>query len=79
MVFLIPILALCIPIIAIIAGTYTKVNSQKGTDNPELRTKIAALEEKVLELEKDNLHLGKTIRELEDKQNFLTRLLEDKS
>ncbi|RKX91906.1 MAG: hypothetical protein DRP59_06705 [Spirochaetes bacterium] len=79
MVFLIPILALCIPIIAIIAGTYTKVQSQKSNENPELQRRISALEEKVLELEKDNLHWGNTIRELEDKQNFLTRLLEDKS
>ncbi len=79
MVFLIPILALSIPIIAIIAGTYTKINSQKNSEDPELRKTITSLEEKVLELQKDNLRMEKNLRELEDKQNFLTRLLEDKS
>ena len=76
--FLIPILALLIPIVAILSKTYTRVNTARAED-PELKNRINALEERILELQKDNIQLEKAVRELEDKQNFLTRLLEDKS
>jgi hypothetical protein len=73
---LIPILALSIPIVAILAGTYAKTHS--GT-NPGLKSKIYELEDKILELQKSNLHLEDTVNQLEEKQSFLTRLIEDKS
>ena len=73
---LIPIIALSIPIIAIIAGTYSKTHSGA---NPALKTKIYELEDKILELQKSNLHLEDTVNQLEEKQSFLTRLIEDKS
>lgn len=72
----IPIVALSIPIVAIIAGTYAKTHS--GT-NPGVDKKIHELENKILELQKNNLHLEHTVSQLEDKQTFLTRLIEDKS
>ncbi len=78
MPFLIPIIALLIPIVAILSKTYTKVHTYSDV-NPEIKNRINALEERILELQKDNLQLEKAVRELEDKQNFLTRLLEDKS
>jgi hypothetical protein len=73
---LIPIIALSIPIIAIIAGTYAKTHS--GT-NPALKNKIYELEDKIIELQTSNRHLEDTLNQLEEKQNFLTRLIEDKS
>ena len=73
---LIPIIALSIPIIAIIAGTYAKTHS--GT-NPALKSKIYELEDKIAELQTSNQHLENTVNQLEEKQNFLTRLIEDKS
>ena len=72
----IPFVALSIPIVAILAGTYAKTHS--GT-NPALKEKIYELEDKILELQKSNHHLEDTVNQLEDKQNFLTRLIEDKS
>jgi len=72
----IKIVALSIPIIAILAGTYAKTHS--GT-NPDLKNKITQLEEKLLELQTSNLHLENTVNQLEEKQSFLTRLIEDKS
>jgi predicted PurR-regulated permease PerM len=73
---MIPLLALSIPIIAIIAGTYAKTHS--GT-NPDLKNKITQLEEKILELQTSNLSLESTVNQLEEKQSFLSRLIEDKS
>ncbi len=73
---LIPILALSIPIIAIISGTYAKTHKDVG---PVQNKKILKLEEKINSLEKDNLQMEEAIRQLEDKQNFLTRLIEDKN
>ncbi len=73
---LIPILALCIPIVAILAGTYSKTHPDTS---PDLRNKINTMEEKIRELENNNQHLENSLRELEDKQNFLTRLIEDKN
>lgn len=73
---MIPILALSIPIIGIIAGTYAKTHS--GT-NPDLKKKIYELEDKIIELQTSNLRLEDTVSQLEQKQSFLTRLIEDKS
>lgn len=78
MPFLIPIIALLIPIVAILSRTYTRTHTA-GELNPEIKNRLNSLEERILELQKDNLQLEKAVRELEDKQNFLTRLLEDKS
>ncbi len=76
MEFLVPILALSIPIVAIIARTYAKVHQN---DTPKASREILALEERINNLEKDNLRMEEEIRQLEDKQKFLTRLLEDKN
>lgn len=73
---LIPIFALSIPIVAILAWSYAKTHS--GT-NPDLKNRIYELENKLLELQKSNLRLEDTVNQLEEKQSFLTRLIEDKS
>ncbi len=78
MEFLIPILALSIPIIAIIS--HYRVNTQKMEKSDEKTSdRLYELEKQVLELQKNSLQMEKTIRELEDKQEFLTRLLEDEN
>ncbi len=76
MALLIPILALSIPIIAIISGTYAKTHRDAGSVQNK---KILELEEKINSLEKDNLQMEEAIRLLEDKQNFLTKFLEEKN
>ncbi len=73
---LIPIFALSIPIIAILAGTYAKTHSG---NNPDLKKRIEKLEERISELQQINDHLGKSLNQLEEKQSFLTRLIEDNS
>ena len=72
---LIPILALSIPIVAIIATAATK----KYKANPEQSTKITALENRILELEQSLSQMNGDVERLEDRQNFLSRLLEDKT
>ena len=71
---LIPILALSIPIVAIIAKAATK----KHEANPAQTQKIAALEERVRELDQALSQVNGDMERLEDKQNFISRLLEDK-
>jgi len=71
----IPILALSIPIVAIVARAVTK----KHEANPELGGKIVALEERVRELEHSLSRVNGDVERLEDKQNFISRLLEDKT
>ncbi len=73
---MIPIIALTIPIVAILAGTYAKTHS--GV-NPGVNKKIYELESKIIELQASNLRLEDTVNQLEEKQSFLTRLIEDKS
>ena len=73
---LIPIFALSIPIVAILAGTYAKTHSRA---NPDLINKINELEHKLFELQTSNMRLEDTVNQLEEKQSFLTRLIEDKS
>ena len=72
---LIPIFALSIPIVAILAGTYAKTHSGA---NPDLKKRIYELEEKIVDLQTSNQHLTDTVNQLEEKQSFLTRLIEDK-
>ncbi|MBT3271857.1 MAG: hypothetical protein HN368_01785 [Spirochaetales bacterium] len=71
----IPILALSIPIVAIIANAATK----KYKDNPEQSGKIEALEKRIALLEQTLSETSGDIERLEDRQNFISRLLEDKS
>ena len=73
----IPILALSIPIVAIIAGTFKKKYKMgsgmaQASDFLELKAKVKSLEETVA-------RLSGNIEQIEDKQNFVSRLLEDKS
>ena len=73
---MIPILALCIPIVAILAKsrrTKGPVDSQQ-----QLQQHIAQLEEKVRQLEETVHSLSSDVTRLEDKQSFLTRLLDSK-
>lgn len=72
----IPFVALSIPIVAIIAGTYSKTHSGASS---AFKSKIYELEDKIMELQRSNHHLEDTVNQLEEKQSFLTRLIEDKS
>lgn len=71
---LIPIMALSIPIIAIL--TRSRRHGQVASPDDERR--IRGLEEKVRHLEESLDVMGGQMHELEDKQRFLSRLLEDK-
>lgn len=70
----IPILALSIPIVAII----TFGRRRGGVQSPEQQRRIELLEEKVRRLEQALDSVNGDVRELEDKNRFLVRLLEDK-
>lgn len=71
---LIPIMALSIPIVAII----TRSRRQGQIASPEQERRVRGLEEKVRHLEESLDLMTGQVHELEDKQRFLTRLLEDK-
>lgn len=71
---LIPILALSIPIVAIL----TRARRQGGVGSPEQERRIRGLEEKVRQLEESLDSMGGQLHELDDKQRFLSRLLEDR-
>lgn len=71
---LIPILALCIPIVAIL----TRARRRGEVASPQQERRIAALEEKVRHLEESLQTANDNVHELESKQRFLSRLLEDK-
>jgi hypothetical protein len=71
----IPILALSIPIVAIIANAVVK----KNRVDPNQGRKIEALEARVQELESALTRVSGDVDRLEDKQNFISRLLEDKT
>ena len=75
----IPILALSIPIVAIIAKAATKKYQANPALDGEQRRHIEAVEARLRELEDVVGRAGSDIERLEDKQNFLSRLLEDKS
>lgn len=72
----IPILALSIPIVAIIANAFTKKYKYSG--NPAQLEHIARLEERVKELENVVANMTGDVARLEDKQNFISKLLDDK-
>jgi predicted PurR-regulated permease PerM len=72
---LIPIFALSIPIIAIIAGTYAKTH--KG--DPQLIDRIKHLEDKIKLLDTSVQNLQSDVLKIEDNNKFLNKLLEDKS
>ncbi|MBN2049904.1 MAG: hypothetical protein JW760_05615 [Spirochaetales bacterium] len=75
---LIPIFALSIPIVAILADAYKKSHR----NSPETAKKIEALEKRIHVLE--NMMEGKLtdlrsdVTQLEEKQQFIQRLLDDK-
>jgi archaellum component FlaC len=71
----IPILALSIPIVAIIANAMTK----KYKNGPDQTAQVEKLEKRVLELEESLSQVNGDVERLEDRQNFISRLLEDKS
>ena len=71
---LIPILALSIPIVAIFASIFKK----RGMVNPAQEKKIRELEAKVASLEQTVSVLADTVLQIEDKQTFLNKLLEDR-
>lgn len=71
---LIPIMALSIPIVAIL----TRSRRQGQDPSPEQERRIRGLEEKVRRLEESLDLVGGQVHELEDKQRFLSRLLEDR-
>ena len=73
---LLPIIALCIPIAAIITAGRTKraqieAQNSGGAD-------IARLEARVAELEQQIAAVNANVLQIEEKQDFVTRLLEDK-
>ncbi len=74
--FIIPIIALCIPIVAIIANAFVKT---RGSNTPQLEQKINDLEAKVTKLELNNTKMITQISEMEENQSFLGRLIEDKN
>ena len=76
---LIPIFALSIPIVAIIAKAATKKYQANPALNNEQSRHIEALESRIRELEETVGRAGSDIERLEDKQNFISRLLEDKT
>ena len=71
---MIPIVALCIPIAAILANAIKKRNPV----NPIQEKKVQELELKVKVLEQQVSDLTGTLLQLEEKQSFLSRLLEHK-
>ncbi|WP_455381384.1 hypothetical protein [Salinispira pacifica] len=73
----IPILALSIPIVAIISGTVSKKYKYKV--NADQNEYIAKLEARVAELESAVHRMGDDLGRLEDNQRFVSRLLEDRS
>lgn len=71
----IPIIALSIPIVAIIAGTFSK--KYKLMDKEQVR-RLEALEGKVHELETRMLDVSGSVDQLEEDQSFVKKLLEQK-
>ena len=77
--FLIPILALSIPIVAIIANAATKKYRAAPEEQQEFRSYVKRLEQRVVELEDTVKSLSSNVEHLETDQRFLSRLIEDKS
>jgi hypothetical protein len=72
----IPIIALSIPIVAIIAGTLSK--KYKYQANIDQLEQIKKLEVRVQELESGLHAMGGEIDRLNEDQRFMSKLLEDK-
>ncbi|HUX22060.1 MAG TPA: hypothetical protein VMW69_12535 [Spirochaetia bacterium] len=71
---LIPIMALSIPIVAIL----TRARRQGQIGSPEQERRIHVLEERIAALEANAASMRGDVHELENKQRFLTRLLEER-
>ena len=74
---MIPILALCIPIAAIITAGKNK-RAQSATQNSG-GADVERLEARVAELEQEIAAINSNVLQIEEKQDFLNLLLEDKS
>lgn len=72
---LIPIMALSIPIVAILS----RGRRQGPQASPEQEQRIRALEQKIERLETALDSMDGEVRELEDKHRFLSRLLEERN
>ena len=72
----IPILALSIPIVAIVANAATK--KYKTQPDRESQLKIEKLEERIAQLEQSVEDISGSVNQLEDKQRFMSKLIEDK-
>ena len=72
---LIPIMALSIPIIAII----TRARTARYKADPNQLEYVKRLESRIFELETTVSQINGDVEKLEDKQNFISRLLEDKT
>jgi archaellum component FlaC len=70
----IPILALSIPIVAIVSRS----RRAQTTSSPQADRQIELLKERIETLEESLEHVTTDLHSLEDNQRFLTRLLEDK-
>ena len=80
---LIPILALSIPIVAIISNMITKkykygAGPEQLEQNKHQQAVIAKLEERVAELEKTVSLVHDSVDQIEQDQRFISKLLEDK-
>ena len=71
---MIPIIALCIPIVAILANAARKRNLV----NPAQEKRIQELELKVKLLEHQAAVLSGSVLQIEEKHEFFSKLLEDK-
>lgn len=75
---MIPILALSIPIVAILSSARLKRMRFEAQQSPGQREYTALLEKRVAGLEETVAQLSGNVDRLEDKHEFLSRLLEDK-
>ena len=75
---MIPILALSIPIVAILSSARLKRMRLEAQQSPGQREYVAHLERRVASLEETVAQLSGNVDRLEDKHEFLSRLLEDK-
>ena len=81
---IIPVMALSIPIVGIIAGgpigkALAESIRDRHTTSPSERAEIKRLEKRVSDLESALSDMSSDIRSLEDKNDFFSRLLEDDS
>ncbi len=77
--FLIPIVALFIPIVAIVAGAATRKYRSPPEAQREFRDYVHRLERRVVELEESVRSLTSDLGKIEADQRFLSRLLEDRT